>query len=309
MRQRSGIHRWCAGVGVVAVLTLAAAGCGGGGGSSGAVGASGSRSALLRPASPTGTASAQTPPQSAIALPTADFTRTTQPTSADPTTEPPTTEPPTTEPPTTEPPTTQPPTRPPITIVPVVPPTSAAVTTAAPTISPSPVSSNSGTSKAWIWVLVAVAVIAAVALAILLVQRHRRARERWVAWRRTTRPLLDSALLARTLLPEAARDIDSPAHWRDVQERVEHAARGLESATMTAPDASASGAARDAAAGLRNSVFAVEAARLLLAADRPPTAAELAEADEVTRARRAELEAALGRLDQIVSPPDANATS
>jgi hypothetical protein len=156
---------------------------------------------------------------------------------------------------------------------------------------------------------VALAAIAAAVIAILLVQRHRKARERWVAWRRAVRPLLDSAMLARTLLPEAARDIDSPAHWRDVQERVEHAARGLESATMTAPDETASGAVRDVAAGLRNSAFAIEAARLLTAADRPPTANELAEADQVTRTRRAELDAALARLDQIVSPPEANAGS
>ena len=265
MRQRVEFRRWCAGVGVFAAVALALAGCGGGG-SSGAAGASGTHTPLLRPASPSGAAtseapqvtpgaSAEAPARSPIALPTADLSRSPRP---DPTTTapPPTTQPPpTTEPPTTEPPTTQPPTRPPITIVPVVPATSPPVTTsAAPSISPTPVSSSSGGSKAWIWVLVALAAVAVVVTAILLVQRRRKTREQWLAWRRTTRPLLDSAMLARTLLPEAARDIDNQAHWRDVQERTEHAARGLESAAMTAPDQQAAGAARDAAAGLRNSV-------------------------------------------------------
>ena len=157
--------------------------------------------------------------------------------------------------------------------------------------------------------LVALAAVAAIAIAIVLVLRRRRRREQWLAWRRTVAPLLDSALLARSLLPAAARDIDSPAHWREVQERVERAARGLESGAMTAPDASAAAAAREGAAALRNDVFAVEAARLLVAADRPPTAAELAEADQVTRARRSELDAALGRLQEIVSPPQPDAAT
>ena len=308
--------------GFVAAMTVTAAGCGGGG-SSGAAGASGTRSPLVRPSTISGaapteapqvtpTATAEAPARTPVSLPTADLSRSPRP---DPTT-------------TVAPPTTQP----------LCPDDRAAadraaehpaadhgradraghqcarlLTLAAPydlgralDLRPRPCRQQRQWQQAWIWVLVALAAIAAVVAGILLVQRRRKARERWAAWRRLVAPLLDSAMLARSLLPEAARDIDSPGHWRDVQERVERAARGLESAAMSAPDASAAAAARDGAAALRNDVFAVEAARLLTAADRPPTAAELAEADQVTRARRAELDAALARLQQIVSPPESN---
>jgi hypothetical protein len=156
-------------------------------------------------------------------------------------------------------------------------------------------------------VLVILAAVAAGIISVLLIQRRRKLRDRWAAWRHTTEPLLDSAMLARSLLPEAARDIDSQAHWREVQERVEHAARGLESAALTAPEPSAGDAAREAAGALRNDVFAIEAGRLLAAADRPPTAADLAEADEAMRARRVELDASLERLNQIVVPVEAAA--
>jgi hypothetical protein len=156
-------------------------------------------------------------------------------------------------------------------------------------------------------VLVALAAVAAVLVGILTAQRRRKAQDRWAAWRRSVQPSLDSATLARSLLPAAARDIDDTAHWRDVRGRVEQAASDLEPAARAAPDASAAEAARETASALRNVVFALEAARLLSAADRPPTAAELAEADEVTRARRAELDAALGRLHQIVSPREVDA--
>ena len=71
-----------------------------------------------------------------------------------------------------------------------------------------------------------------------------------------------------------------------------------------APDPAAGGSASTAAVALRGLAFSIEADRLLRNGAAAPTGVQLAQADEARRARDAELQGALARLQAHVVPPD-----
>jgi hypothetical protein len=141
---------------------------------------------------------------------------------------------------------------------------------------------------------------------VWLVSRRNR-KQALVAWRSGAESALDSAKLARTLLPAAGQDIPDAAHWQAVHERVEAAAQSLEQSSNRAPTPEGAVAARTAADKLRGLWFALESNRLLREGAPPPTPEQLAQADTVTRARSSELDAALTDLDHVVRPPQTGA--
>jgi hypothetical protein len=167
---------------------------------------------------------------------------------------------------------------------------------------------KSSSSTPWGWIIAGIAIAAAIiALIVWLVSRNRRKRA-LVAWRSGTESALDSAHLARTLLPAAGQDVPDAAHWQAVHERVEAAAVSLDQASTSAPTPEGAVAAHTAADKLRGLWFALESDRLLREGATPPTPEQLAQADTVTRARGSELDAALADLDRVVRPPQAGAS-
>jgi hypothetical protein len=233
-------------------------------------------------------------------------TVTDAPTTAAPTTaSPPTTgvaAPTTAAPTTAAPPTAAPTTSAPTTAA----PTTSAPTTAAPTTTTvAPAAPKSSSSTPWGWIIAGIAIAAAViGLIVWLVTRRNRTKA-LAAWRHDTESSLDSAHLARTLLPAAGQDVPDPAHWQAVHERVEQAAQSLDQSGTRAPTPEGAVAARTAADKLRGLWFALESDRLLREGAQPPTPEQLAQADTVTRARGSELDAALADLDRVVRPPQA----
>src|SRR3954451_1057983 len=222
-----------------------------------------------------------------------------------------------TRPPTSEPPevsTSKPavvPTRskaPPVAIA----PTGATVTTAAPvTSTPAPEPAVAATEAAaatdddstpWGWILLAVGVAGAI-IAIAMLVHRRTQRRRLEAWRQQTRGAVDAAFVARDLLPAHGRDITDLQHWESVRATADQAAAGLQAATGSAPAPDAAAAANAAAEALSGSTFALESSRLVQAAQPPPSAAQLAEADALVQTRQTVLDTALARLRAFVSPP------
>ena len=222
------------------------------------------------------------------------------PTTAAPTTAAPTTAAPTTAAPTTAAPTTAAPT--------TAAPTTAAPTTAAPTTTVAPAAPKSSSSTPWGWIIAGIAIAAAIiGLIVWLVSRRNRKRA-LVAWRSGAESALDSANLARTLLPAAGQDVPDSAHWQAVHERVETAAQSLDQSAGRAPTPEGAQASRTAADKLRGLWFALESDRLLREGTTPPTPEQLAQADTVTRARGSELDTALADLERIVRPPQTGGT-
>ena len=212
------------------------------------------------------------------------------PTTAAPTTAAPTTAAPTTAAPTTAAPTTE------------------APTTAAPTTTVAPAAPKSSSSTPWGWIIAGIAIAAAIiGLIVWLVSRRNRKRA-LVAWRSGAESALDSANLARTLLPAAGQDVPDSAHWQAVHERVETAAQSLDQSAGRAPTPEGAQASRTAADKLRGLWFALESDRLLREGTTPPTPEQLAQADTVTRARGSELDTALADLERIVRPPQTGGT-
>jgi hypothetical protein len=107
------------------------------------------------------------------------------------------------------------------------------------------------------------------------------------------------------MLPRRGREITDVAHWEAVRVAAEQAARELQVAAGTAPTQDAAGQARAAGDALAGLTFALESARLLQAAQPPPSADQLAEADRATEARQVDLDAALTHLDVLIGPPAA----
>jgi hypothetical protein len=142
---------------------------------------------------------------------------------------------------------------------------------------------------------------------VWLVSRRNRKRA-LVAWRSGAESALDSANLARTLLPAAGQDVPDAAHWQAVHERVETAAQSLDQSAGRAPTPEGAQASRTAADKLRGLWFALESDRLLREGTTPPTPEQLAQADTVTRARGSELDTALADLERIVRPPQTGGT-
>ena len=148
---------------------------------------------------------------------------------------------------------------------------------------------------------------AIIGLIVWLVSRRNRKRA-LVAWRSGAESALDSANLARTLLPAAGQDVPDSAHWQAVHERVETAAQSLDQSAGRAPTPEGAQASRTAADKLRGLWFALESDRLLREGTTPPTPEQLAQADTVTRARGSELDTALADLERIVRPPQTGGT-
>jgi len=207
---------------------------------------------------------------------------------------------PTTAAPTTAAPTTAAPT--------TAAPTTEAPTTAAPTTTVAPAAPKSSSSTPWGWIIAGIAIAAAIiGLIVWLVSRRNRKRA-LVAWRSGAESALDSANLARTLLPAAGQDVPDSAHWQAVHERVETAAQSLDQSAGRAPTPEGAQASRTAADKLRGLWFALESDRLLREGTTPPTPEQLAQADTVTRARGSELDTALADLERIVRPPQTGGT-
>ena len=224
-------------------------------------------------------------PTTGVAAPTTAAPTTAAPTTAAPTTAAPTTAAPTTAAPTTE-----------------------APTTAAPTTTVAPAAPKSSSSTPWGWIIAGIAIAAAIiGLIVWLVSRRNRKRA-LVAWRSGAESALDSANLARTLLPAAGQDVPDSAHWQAVHERVETAAQSLDQSAGRAPTPEGAQASRTAADKLRSLWFALESDRLLREGTTPPTPEQLAQADTVTRARGSELDTALADLERIVRPPQTGGT-
>jgi hypothetical protein len=205
-------------------------------------------------------------------------------------------------------------TRPPATNAP--PPagvTSAAPATSTPALAPSVpatevAASANDESTPWGWILLAAAVAAAIVLTALLLHR-RSQRRRMQAWCRHTRGAVDAALVSRDLLPAHGRDIADLQHWESVRAAADQAAAGLRTAAATAPTPDAAAAANTGGEALSAMTFALESSRLVQAAQPPPSAAQLADADALVQTRRAELDSALERLQAVVEPPaDAGTT-
>jgi hypothetical protein len=123
------------------------------------------------------------------------------------------------------------------------------------------------------------------------------------AWRRESESALDAALLAVNLLPRSGQDIPDPAHWQAVREQVEQAAQALDRSSVSAPTEEGGRAARTSAETLRGLFFALDSDRLLRNGPLPPTTEQLVQADAVTRARRDDVDSALGQLEYLVRPP------
>ena len=187
-------------------------------------------------------------------------------------------------------------------------PTTEAPTTAAPTTTVAPAAPKSSSSTPWGWIIAGIAIAAAIiGLIVWLVSRRNRKRA-LVAWRSGAESALDSANLARTLLPAAGQDVPDSAHWQAVHERVETAAQSLDQSAGRAPTPEGAQASRTAADKLRGLWFALESDRLLREGTTPPTPEQLAQADTVTRARGSELDTALADLERIVRPPQTGGT-
>ena len=187
-------------------------------------------------------------------------------------------------------------------------PTTEAPTTAAPTTTVAPAAPKSSSSTPWGWIIAGIAIAAAIiGLIVWLVSRRNRKRA-LVAWRSGAESALDSANLARTLLPGRGQDVPDSAHWQAVHERVETAAQSLDQSAGRAPTPEGAQASRTAADKLRGLWFALESDRLLREGTTPPTPEQLAQADTVTRARGSELDTALADLERIVRPPQTGGT-
>src|SRR3954453_6399034 len=200
-----------------------------------------------------------------------------------------------TRPPTSEPPevSTSKPAVVPVTSTPAPEPAVAATEAAAAT---------DDDSTPWGWILLAVGVAGAIIVIAMLVHR-RTQRRRLEAWRQQTRGAVDAAFVARDLLPAHGRDITDLPHWESIRATADQAAAGLQAATGSAPAPDAAAAANDAAEALSGSTFALESSRLVQAAQPPPSAAQLAEADALVQTRKTVLDTALARLRAVVSPP------
>jgi len=189
------------------------------------------------------------------------------------------------------------------TTAPVTTTTGPATTTTHPsTPSTVTVTHSTTTSSTWWWLALALVLAAILVTLIVMVVRRHGQKEAELAWRRDTIGVLDGARLARDLLPASGSAIVDTGHWRSVRERVELAAQGLDRAGAAAPSNEDASAARTTAEALRGVVFALEADRLLRDGAQAPSPEQLGQADAAYRARAAELDTALGRLDGLVNP-------
>jgi hypothetical protein len=190
---------------------------------------------------------------------------------------------------TTTPPTTRS-TRAPTTTVP------ATSTTVHPTTTTThPTTKSSSNNDVWVWVGVAVAAALLLALILFLLLARRRRLRANKAWVPTATAAADSAVAARDLLVGESAQSD-PAVHESIRANVGEAAGMLDRVSANAPDDEARTSSHDAAEQLRGLLFAIEAQRLLPTGRVPPTADQLAQADQQRRQRESDLAGALIRL-------------
>jgi hypothetical protein len=181
--------------------------------------------------------------------------------------------------------------------------TAPTTTTSTSTTTTTVPAASASSSFPWGWLVLALALLGAAVAVIVMAVGRRNRQQAEAAWRRATVGALDGARLAQGLLPASGSDIPEPVHWQEVRNRVDQAAAALDVAAQGAPSPEGAEAVRSSAGAMRNLVFALEADRLLRDGTRAPTPEQLAQADATSRARRAELDAGLARLDRLVHPP------
>ena len=212
----------------------------------------------------------------------------------------------TTSPPTTEPTTTTvPPTTAPTTTTTTHSTTTTSrarptTTTSHPTTTTTTTAAKStSSSKTWGWVLLAVVIVLAILLVAFLIARTRRQGQA-ADWRRTVRPVVTAAELARDLVLSQTES-DSQQRRSDVTVQVDEAVESLERAAASAPDDMSRGLCTRCAESLRGLAFAIEADHLMRSGGQHPTGDQLASADAARRHRSAELDEALLDLKAAVA--------
>ena len=143
----------------------------------------------------------------------------------------------------------------------------------------------------------------AVLVALLIARSRRQGRE--AEWRRSALAAVAAAELARDLVLNQSPSDDAQRR-ASVTAQVDEAAGALEQLAGVAVDESEGTLCSRSAESLRGLSFAVEADHLLHSGGEPPTGAQLAAADEARRRRQSEVDAALGRLKQAISPQPAS---
>ena len=165
---------------------------------------------------------------------------------------------------------------------------------------------TSSSSTPWGWIIGGVVVLAGLVLALVLFLLARSRRAARSAWNQAAQSALQQATSARELLQDP--EVRATTEGREsVDGQVERAAKALDQLLLTAPDDESKLATSTTASSLRGLMFAFEAERLLRSGDRPPTAAELAEADATKRARSQELDLALERMVAQIGPKEEGA--
>jgi hypothetical protein len=216
------------------------------------------------------------------------------PTTTTPTTETPTTEPATT---TTEEPTTTTTQEPPTTETPTteVTPTTGSVHKST-TITAQ--SSTSSTPVGWIvgGVVLALLVILGIALLVRSRSRHRALE----AWSTQAAPVLAQAAMVRDRLADPQRH--GPADRAATSQQLQSVTTSLNRIASSAPSDEAAAAANAVAENMRSLSFAEEAADLLRSGPVPPTAEQLAQADQTSRTQLTQLDVAITGLQAHLEP-------
>ena len=179
--------------------------------------------------------------------------------------------------------------------------------TTAPSAIPAPTTSTTSSTTPWGWILGAV-LVAGLALVIVLILIARSRRAARAAWTAIARPALQEVASVRDLLQDPETRATTEGR-ESVDSQVSRAANTLDQLLTTAPDDASRIATSTTASSLRGLLFAVEAERLLLSGDRPPTADQLADADEAHRTRLRDLDTALDGLSTLIDPEDTTTPS
>ena len=143
-------------------------------------------------------------------------------------------------------------------------------------------------------------IVLAIVLVALLIARSRRQAEA-ADWRRTVRPAITAAELARDLVLSQTEN-DDQQRRAHVAVQVDEAVEGLERAAASAPDDVTRGMCTRCAESLRGLAFAIEADHLMRSGGEHPTGDQLASADAARRHRSSELDEALFDLKSALAP-------
>ena len=143
-------------------------------------------------------------------------------------------------------------------------------------------------------------IVLAIVLVALLIARSRKQAEA-ADWRRTVRPAITAAELARDLVLSQTEN-DDQQRRAHVAVQVDEAVEGLERAAASAPDDVTRGMCTRCAESLRGLAFAIEADHLMRSGGEHPTGDQLASADAARRHRSSELDEALFDLKSALAP-------